>query len=1441
MNPRHQGPRLFSQLFPFGAIRSQPIRLLGLAALVCFVSVLETQAQPGGGRGSRGGRSGFGGGGFGGGGFGGGGFGGFGGGGFGGGISGLLRDPAVKTEIGLTEEQEEEIRAAQENVGGFDREAMQARFQAIQDAKTDEERTKLQEEMRSDGEKRQKAQDAAIKSVLKPEQIARLDQISLQRNGLSALKDDEVASSLKITDQQKKKYEEIQAEFEKQMADMRALGREGFSFEKMEQARTDRDAALDQLLTADQRKVWETKLGPPAPKSERFGGPPGGQRRERTGSGGGLSRGPIREEKVPDGALAVVDFSSDATDAQNSDLTKAAPADATGNSVPGAEKLMSFKFRFAPWEIVLKHFAEHAGLTLDLNVVPPGTFNYYDNGKYTVTQALDIINGYLLQKGYVLVRRDKFLVVVNIDNGIDPNLVPDVAVADLPKRGRNELVRVLLPIEGIAADVAADEAQELLGPQGKIVPLSKSNRLVVTDIASNIIRIHELLNGLSVIPADAPMFQSFPVKHVSVLEAEKVVRDLFGLPQRGVVTTPVANQSSSSRGGFPVDFSRGFSRGSFGRGDFGRGDFGRGDFGRGGDSPQTQTSTSSSNVASNSRISVATDLRTNTLMVTAKPDDLKIVESAITTLDVDEETNNQSRNLSGKNSPQFEVYAVTTADPAVMIQTINNLVPAAIVTEDSKARRLHVFATSDEQIQIKGLIQQIDGGVEGGETALVVNLRRLDPLGAAGSLRNLFKGTDRNAQEPSIEADPIGRRLMIRGTTAQMTEIRQLLKQMGEDPDGTGLPDPGARGSVRTLSLGGRDPQEFAELIQKLWPSRDANPIRIVVPSSLNRTLKTGAHHTPGESDLDESELGRPTPSTSSIKTKTTSPIKIRQSTPTERVGSPSESEAGALLNQFKSLLDAEIVDNELEAATADDSISDIADEDSEEESGADVEADPIVNDPAATGEIQPEKQAEGNHSPERPDSKQTGPEQTGDVSETPAPTQKTKSTTSPGAGSDDEKKASAIDAGETALPARTKAAPQQPDSERERPVYDEPAEPQSRARFQKSPPADVDPSSPITLVPSGSNLVLTSEDTEALDRLQSMIEAIAQASPKRQTWTVFYLSTADATETATMLGHLFPSGSISQSADTSSMTMMGSLTGGISSFGSSLMDMTGLSSLGAATSLRIVPEIRSNALYVSGPVDLVEQVEDVLKVLDASELPESLRDRMPRMIAVEYADVDEVAEIIENVYKDYMQAPAALPGGGGGGGGINPLAMLMAASGGGGDKQKGRGIRLTIGVDSRTSSVVVSSDEALYRQIKAMVETLDQAALEANRTIRVIQVDAAKSVLVQQALGSLVGKVKVSSTGSGRSGPGSSPFEGPPPFGGQNENGGGRTGRSSRGGGGSGSSQEDELRQRFLQGAGLVPPGGGANGGNSGRGGRSGFGGGTPGGGGGSGRRRGQ
>ena len=154
----------------------------------------------------------------------------------------------------------------------------------------------------------------------------------------------------------------------------------------------------------------------------------------------------------------------------------------------------------------------------------------------------------------------------------------------------------------------------------------------------------------------------------------------------------------------------------------------------------------------------------------------------------------------------------------------------------------------------------------------------------------------------------------------------------------------------------------------------------------------------------------------------------------------------------------------------------------------------------------------------------------------------------------------------------------------------------------------------PIGIMVRGDELIVTSEDKAALDRIENMFDTLASAIPSRTRWTIFYLRTADATETAQMLERLFPQSSVTASTS-SSDGLFGSMTSGLSTLGRGMMNVTGLNqTLGGGGSLRIITDIRANALFVTGPTDTIREVEQMLEILDLAELPtDSLRDRTPR------------------------------------------------------------------------------------------------------------------------------------------------------------------------------------------------------------------------------------
>src|SRR5262245_14339867 len=343
----------------------------------------------------------------------------------------------------------------------------------------------------------------------------------------------------------------------------------------------DGDDAAETTTEEKSAKPAEEKPEKAAATSDKAAGaesprPAGDPRGTRPGAGSG--RDPRRggSGKAEEAKSVVVDFSG----AEKNPVAEDKGA--------GGEARVTFNFRFAPWSAVLQKFAEIARLNLDMDEPPPGTFNYYDKAGYSVKDALDIINGYLIQKGYILVRRDRFLVVANFGKGpVPPNLVPSVPISELPKRRKNEYVSVVIPLKDIDAKTASEEIKDLLGPypQGKAIPMVASNQLLVTDLASHLQHIVEVLEGMSKVQEKGTTMKSFKLEHIAATEAERMLRDLFSLPPRGATGRPATTeQQASSRSpnrqnGDDNQRGRGRGRGNWGGG--GPGNWGGGNPGWG--------------------------------------------------------------------------------------------------------------------------------------------------------------------------------------------------------------------------------------------------------------------------------------------------------------------------------------------------------------------------------------------------------------------------------------------------------------------------------------------------------------------------------------------------------------------------------------------------------------------------------------------------------------------------------------------------------------------------------------------------------------------------------------------------------------------------------------------------------------------------------------------
>ena len=181
-------------------------------------------------------------------------------GGFGGGFGGpinLLGNPSVQKELKLDESQ---VTKAQE-LSTATREKMMGLRDQLSDLQGQERMTKQQELARPINQEAMKT----ASSFLKPEQVKRLHEISLQQRGAMAMNDPAVDKKLGVTDEQAAKVKSILADQQSEMQEIRQSAGDDrqAAMQKIQALQKETSVKVMALMTEDQKKTWKELTGEP--------------------------------------------------------------------------------------------------------------------------------------------------------------------------------------------------------------------------------------------------------------------------------------------------------------------------------------------------------------------------------------------------------------------------------------------------------------------------------------------------------------------------------------------------------------------------------------------------------------------------------------------------------------------------------------------------------------------------------------------------------------------------------------------------------------------------------------------------------------------------------------------------------------------------------------------------------------------------------------------------------------------------------------------------------------------------------------------------------------------------------------------------------------------------------------------------------------------------
>jgi hypothetical protein len=244
---------------------------------------------------------------------------------------------------------------------------------------------------------------------------------------------------------------------------------------------------------------------------------------------------------------------------------------------------------------------------------------------------------------------------------------------------------------------------------------------------------------------------------------------------------------------------------------------------------------------------LAYNRQTNTVLVNAPPDYMKIIERAIEELDVPASGEGfvAATETPASGARIFKKYQLVTMDPDKLVMTleeIGGLSPWTELRADATSKTLFVQASASDHEKIAGLIDQLDG--TGRELEVIWLPRSLPADAVAGTIHTLMSGQDQEEKETNrrpfwyyryddqeddepkkgfrVDADVENNRLLLWANDAELEQVQKFLKALAADGSQNE-----SGGPVRVLQAGDGKTEQLLERLRRAWPALGENELII--------------------------------------------------------------------------------------------------------------------------------------------------------------------------------------------------------------------------------------------------------------------------------------------------------------------------------------------------------------------------------------------------------------------------------------------------------------------------------------------------------------------------------------------------------------------------------------------------------------------------------------
>lgn len=426
---------------------------------------------------------------------------------------------------------------------------------------------------------------------------------------------------------------------------------------------------------------------------------------------------------------------------------------------------LTMNFEGVPLQSVLEYMSEAADLIILGETKVEGKVNILSKKPLNREEAVELLIVVLNENGYAAIRRgERMLKIVEKDKA----LIEDLPVKsganpeDIPKN--DLMVTQIIPIRFGNAGQLIENIKELLPDYATISANDGSNAIILTDTQQNIHRIAEIVSALDTSISSISEIRVFPLVYADAKQLADVIKGLFETSSSG------SSRSSSSR-----------SSGSSGIAEMMRARFGGGSSssrssGSSGRSSRSGSSGSSAALAAASRVVAISEERTNSLVVSAPSDVIPTIEQLVKEMD---------RTI--EDVTEIEVFKLNNADSYEMAEVLTNLFSdkdeiessrggyrfgsygrssssssrsrssssgnssermlqqkKVVAVADPRTNSVIVSATAELMVQIRLMVERLDGNKAKQQKVYTYSLQNADVEGVSEILRNMFEQQNGN-------------------------------------------------------------------------------------------------------------------------------------------------------------------------------------------------------------------------------------------------------------------------------------------------------------------------------------------------------------------------------------------------------------------------------------------------------------------------------------------------------------------------------------------------------------------------------------------------------------------------------------------------------------------------------------------------------------------------